>query len=188
MRSSKFIISVSALLIGICVAFGATAAQAENKHVKWERILGVIVPGTASGGLNFVAGVPSVGLSWAVTRGKAKVNLDTGRIKFDVEGLVLRAAPPPPVIGAPSPVIGVPSPLVTMVKGTVVCNSTGAADAAEFGDTAAVPLSAQGEAEFHGTVTLALPSVCENVAFLIRVADSNFLFDRWIAHGAVRKP
>ena len=185
MRLSKFIISVSALLIGICVAFGATAAQAENNHVKWERILGVIVPGTTSGGFNVVAGVPSVGLSWAVTRGKAKVNLETGRMKFDVEGLVLRAAPPPPVIGAPSPVIGVPSPLVTMVKGTVVCNSTGAA---ELVDTAAVPLSAQGEAEFHGTV--ALPPVCETVAFLIRVADDppNILFNRWIAHGAVRKP
>lgn len=126
-----------------------------------------------------MAGVPSVGLSWAATRGKARVNLDTGRMKFDVEGLVLRAAPPLAVI----PVIGVPSPLVTLVKGTVVCNSTGAA---ELVDTAAVPLSAQKEAEFHGTV--ALPLVCENVAFLIRVADSNILFDRWIAHGAVRKP
>ena len=179
MRLSKIIISVSALLIGICVALVATTAQAENNHVQWERILGVIVPGTAAGGLNVVAGVESVGLSWAVTRGKAKVNLETGRMMFDVKGLVLRAAPPI----AASPVIGVPSPLVTMVKGTVVCNSTGAV---VLVDTAVVPLSAQGNARFHGTV--ALPSVCENAAFLIRVADSNFLFDRWIAHGAVRKP
>jgi len=179
MRASKFISSVSALLIGICVAWGATTAQAEDNHVRWERILGVIVPGTVSGGPNVTAGVPSVGLSWAVTRGKAKVNLETGRMKFDVEGLVLRAAPPAAGIA----VIGVPSPLVTMVKGTIVCNSTGAV---VLVDTVPVPLSAQGDAEFHGTV--ALPSVCENVAFLIRVADSNFLFDRWIAHGAVRNP
>ena len=176
MRSSKFIISVSALLIGICVAFGATTAQAKDNHVKWERILGVIVPGTTSGGPNVVGGVQSTGVSWTVTRGKAKVNLDTGRVKFDVKGLVLITAPP-------TAVIGVPSPLVTMVKGTVVCNST---MAAELVDTPAVPLSAQGEAEFHGTV--ALPPVCENVAFLIRGADSNISFDRWIAHGAVRKP
>jgi len=179
MRTTKFIISVSALLIGMCVAFGAAIAQAKDNHVKWERILGVIVPGAAFGGTNVVAGVESVALSWAVTRGRASVNLDTGRMKFDVKGLVLRAVPPPPTPA----VIGVPSPIVRMVKGTVVCNST---VAAEFVDTAAVPLSAQGDAEFHGTV--ALPPVCENVAFLIRVAESNNLFDRWIAHGAVRKP
>ncbi len=137
MRSSKFIISVSALLIGLCGAFGVTTAQAENNHVRWERILGVIVPGNIFGERNVVAGVPSVGLSWAVMRGKAKVNLETGRMKFDVEGMVLRAAP------GPGNVIGVPSPLVTMVKGTVVCNSTGAA---ELRDTVAVPLSAQGDA------------------------------------------
>jgi hypothetical protein len=147
--------------------------------VRWERILGVIVPGTTFGGPNVVGGVPSVGLSWAVTRGRANVNLDTGRMMFDVKGLVLRAAPPI----AAGPVIGVPSPLVTMVKGTVVCNSTGAV---VLVDTAVVPLSAQGKAKFQGTV--ALPPVCENVAFLIRVADSNILFDQWIAHGAVRKP
>ena len=179
MRSSKFIISVSALLIGLCVAFGATTAQAGNNHVRWERILGVIVPGNIWGERNVVAGVPSVGLSWAVTRGRANVNLDTGRMMFDVKGLVLRAAPGPGIV------IGIPSPLVTMVKGTVVCNSTGAV---VLVDTAVVPLSAQGKAQFHGTV--ALPPVCENVAFLIRVADAppNILFDQWIAHGAVRKP
>ncbi|NKB82071.1 MAG: hypothetical protein GKS05_09335 [Nitrospirales bacterium] len=176
MRSAKHIIGVRVLLLGICIVFGAVTAQAENYHVKWKQILGVVVPGSTSGGHNVVGGVQSTGVSWATTRGKAKVNLDTGRVMFEVEGLVLIAAPPPAVLG-------VPSPLVTMVKGTVVCNSTGVADLV---DTAAVPLSAQGEAEFHGTV--ALPPVCEKIAFLIRVADANFLVDRWIAHGVVRKP
>jgi len=85
-------------------------------------------------------------------------------------------------------VIGTPSPAVTAVKGTIVCN---AASPAPFGgvvlvDTDSVPLSLQGDAKFEGEVSL--PIVCDNIAFLIRVANPGVVFDQWIAYGAVRTP
>jgi hypothetical protein len=64
-----------------------------------------------------------------------------------------------------------------------------------------VPLSPQGDAEFNGQLNIPVPDACanepEDIAFLIRVAAvlpdtpamvAPMLLDRWIAHGAVRKP
>ena len=159
-------------------------AQAENPLVKWERIEGVMVPGSVFTQNNVVAGVNSVGVSWSTTMGKAKVNLIDGKVQFWIKGLVLAAQNFP----AGGLVIGVPSPGVTAVKGTIVCN---AAAPPPFGlvvlvDTDEVSLSRQGDARFEGTVNL--PFVCDDMAFLIRVANPGFIFDQWIAYGAVRSP
>jgi hypothetical protein len=161
----------------------SSETQAENPWVKWERIEGVIVSGNAIENLNVVAGVESVAFSWSTTMGKAKVNLSTGKAHFWVKGLVLASQIPR---GGPL-VIGVPSPAVKAVKGTIVCNAT---DPFPFSnavlvDTDLVPLSLQGDAQFQGEVNL--PVVCDNMAFLIRVADG-VLVNRWVAYGAVRSP
>lgn len=174
------------LIVGALVAplVLSNETQAENSFVKWERIEGVTVPGNATTNLNVVAGVNSVGFSWSTTKGKARVNLLNGRAQFWVKGLVLASQIP----GGGPLVIGTPSPAVTAVKGTIVCNAT---DPSPFSnvvltDTDEVPLSPQGDARFKGTVNL--PVVCDNIAFLIRVASPGVVLDQWIAYGAVRSP
>ena len=158
--------------------------QAENSFVKWKRIEGVTVPGNAITNRNVVAGVNSVGFSWSTTMGKAKVNFSNGKVHFWVKGLVVASQNP---AGGPL-VIGAPSPAAKAVKGTIVCNAT---DLFPFSnvvlvDTDSVPLSQQGNAQFQGDVNF--PVVCDDMAFLIRVASPGVIFDQWIAYGAVRKP
>ena len=177
-----FILILVVLAIPLVLS-GAT--QAENAWVKWERIEGVTVSGNAITNRNVVAGVKSVGFSWSTTKGKARINLLDGKITFRVKGLVLASQNPE---GGP-PVIGTPSPVVKAVKGTIVCN---AAEPSPFSnvalfDTDAVPLSPQGDAQFHGEM-MNLPVVCDDMVFLIRVATPGLVFDQWIAYGAVRTP
>ena len=73
---------------------------------------------------------------------------------------------------------------VTMVKGTLVCDTTGTANGnSALVDTPLVALSAKGVARFRGDVG-PLPSACvnePNLAFLIRTAGG-----AWIANGAIR--
>ncbi len=118
--------------------------------------------------------------SWTAANGKAKLNLQSGRFSFDAQGLVLASGS-----GSASLVIGAPSPFVTQVKGTIVCNTTDLPNVVLV-DTDSVSLSAQGDANFSGQVSL--PSMCANMAFLLRVATPGSIVNRWIAHGAVRIP
>ena len=169
---------------GASLVVSGEGQAGEADLVKWDRIEGVIVPGNALTNLNVVAGVNSVGFSWTTTMGKAKVNLLDGQVQFWVKGLVLASQNP----GGGPLVIGTPSPGVTAVKGTIVCNAT---DPFPFSnvvlvDTDSVPLSLQGDARFEGTVNL--PVVCDNMAFLLRVASPGIVFNQWIAYGAVRTP
>ena|SRR5438128_9758799 len=73
---------------------------------------------------------------------------------------------------------------VTMVKGTLVCDTTGTANGnSALVDTPLVPLSAKGDARFRGDIG-PLPFACvnePNLAFLIRTAGG-----AWIANGAIR--
>jgi len=175
------------LIVGVVVIplVLGTEGRTENGLVKWERIEGVTVPGNVFAQNNVVAGVNSVGFSWSTTMGKAKINLINGQVQFWVKGLVLAAQNFP----AGGLVIGTPSPAVNSVKGTIVCNAN---EPPPFGgvvlvDTDSVPLSLQGDAQFEGEVSL--PFVCDNIAFLIRVASpTSLIFDNWIAYGAVRTP
>jgi len=166
---------------GNLVVSGESQAK-DAGMVKWDRIEGVVVPGSAIGSLNVVAGVNSVGFSWTTTMGKAHVNLHNDRLQFWVKGLVLASQNPGGGL-----VIGTPSPAVTAVKGTIVCNAGAPPPFSNvvLVDTDSVPLSLQGDARFEGTVNL--PVMCDNMAFLIRVADGG-LMNQWIAYGAVRTP
>jgi hypothetical protein len=171
-----------AAVLAMGVAPGPVQADAGDygARVSWERIVGIVVPqglvGVCESGPDCATGTPA---PWTVTRGSAAVNLDNGRVRFTVQGLVLAADPSFTNIGTPG--------LVSMVKGTLVCNES---DEAELVDTDAVPLSAQGDAKFQGY--LVLPASCtsepEDIVFLIRIADGEpaLLIDRWNAFGAVR--
>jgi hypothetical protein len=134
--------------------------------VHWQTIVGVI---TAPGISNPVPGIASGGLPWTATGGQATVNLATGHIEFNVRGLVLN--------GGNS--TGTPD-AITDVKGRLVCNP-GSATAQAVLDTATVPLSPQGDAQFHGDLG-SVPSPCSNPLFLIRIVPAG----RWVATGAVR--
>ncbi len=178
MRPSQSTISLSIFSVVLILGLVATTAQADDAKVKWERIKGVIVPGSVLGGFNVVGGVDSLGFSFTTEKGNAKLNLATGRLRFDVEGVMLAGTPG-------TNVIGTRGSATQTVKGTVVCNAS--SGPVVLVDTPPVPLSFQGDAEFDGIVDL--PAVCEDTAFLIRVADPTIgLFNKWFAYGAVRRP
>ena len=150
-------------LLPVLLTTAAFAAH-DDSTVRWRTIVGNINdPGVS----NPVAGIPSGGLPWTTTRGNARVDFKTGEIAFNVEGLVLNGGN---ASGTPGP--------VTSVKGTLVCNPGTGTQAVL--DTATVPLSQEGDAEFIGN--LGSVPACANPLFLIRVPAN----DSWIATGAVR--
>jgi hypothetical protein len=145
--------------------------QADGLEVEWKEIVGIIQPGNKVGsGTGQVAGG---GQPWTTASGSAELDLATGRLQFQVQGFVL----------AGGNAIGTPDN-VTMVKGTLVCDTTGTANGnSTLVDTPLVPLSAKGDARFRGDLG-PLPLACvnePNLAFLVRTAGG-----AWIANGAVR--
>jgi len=148
----------------LLLALSASVAFAQDGTVvRWPKINGVI---TAPGIDNPVGGISSGAGPWTTTQGSARVNFRSGSVFFFVEGLVLA--------GGNS--IGTAGP-VTNVIGSLVCNagSTGT-PGQQVLDTQAVPLSADGNAQFSGV----FPSIptCNKPIFLIRAGT------RWIAAGA----
>jgi hypothetical protein len=162
--------TVGVLFVTLLAGLGV--AGAEPAMVKWDDVIGILQPGNLVGtGTGQVAGG---GLPWTTQHGRAQVDLDKGRLRFDVKGLVLA--------GGNS--IGTRSG-IDMVKGTLVCDTNGSASGdSVLVDTDLVPLSPQGDAKFSGEVSL--PSVClseADIAFLIRTAGG-----AWLAAGSVREP
>ena len=148
-----------------------TSSFGENE-VEWRQIVGIIVPGSIVG--SGTGKVTGGGLPWHTSGGHAEVNLTTGAIRFDVDGLVLAAGNS---IGTPDG--------VTTVKGTLVCDTTGVLNSGNSTqvDTPLVTLSAQGNANFRGSLGT-LPVACTtqpNIAFLIRTGGG-----AWLASGMVR--
>ncbi len=139
----------------------------EAQMVKWKDIIGIIQAGNIVGsGTGEVKG----GFEpWSTSAGSAKVNLSTGKLEFIVKGLVF----------AGGKFIGVPAP-ITEVKGTLVCNVTGAGDSVLV-DTPVVPLDEEGNANFSGRVAIDPACLNGDIAFLIRVPSGI-----WIANGAIR--
>ena len=154
--------SALSLTMGAALLMVGFASPAAAQNVKWRTVIGIIQAG------NLVAGITGGGQPWSTLGGEASVNLSTGRLEFEVRGLVLA--------GGNS--IGTPD-AITQVKGTLVC-VTGATPVVM--DTPLVTLSDRGDAEFEGALG-PIPTTCTptNVLFLVRIAA-----DRWIANGAVR--
>jgi hypothetical protein len=145
----------------------ASASFAQSGPVlRWQQIVGDI---TTPGVNNPVAGIASGGAPWTTTGGAASVNLSTGAVTFQVQGLVLNGTN---ASGTPGP--------VQNVMGTLVCNA-GTSTQATF-DTSMVPLSAQGDAVFSGSLG-SLPATCATPLFLIRAGTGASA--SWIATGAV---
>jgi hypothetical protein len=140
----------------------AVLADKPSNNISWKRVIGIIQAG------NVVANIPGGGQPWSTLGGEAHVNLGSGRVEFEVRGLVL----------AGGNAIGTVPSTIKEVKGTIVCNPT---STPSVFDTPLVPLSAQGDAEFQGIISL--PTVCtpNDIAFLVRIDAA-----RWIANGAVR--
>ena len=173
MKSTKL---MALVLTGGFIVFWLFPASvmAASPNVLWDDIIGIIQAGNVVGlGTGHVTGG---GQPWSTKQGNARVNLETGKVEFLVQGLVLA--------GGNS--IGTPGP-VTEVKGTLVCDTDGSAGGGNsvLVDTDLVPLDAQGDAQFVGDVG-DLPPVCltePDIAFLIRTSGG-----AWIANGSVRKP
>jgi hypothetical protein len=152
----------------------------QDPVVRWREVVGIIQPGNVVGsGTGAVTGGL---LPWVTTGGVALVNLDTGEIQFVVKGLVLAGGNP---IGTRAD--------ITAIKGTLVCDTNGSAGGGNSAvvQTAAVPLSLDGDAHFTGNPG-SLPAVCSSepdLAFLIRIAEVNgvAVSGPWIAFGAVRE-
>jgi hypothetical protein len=183
------LLMVSAISLFIMTGLLTLKARADHntQEVRWERIIGIQQPSDLVGvGTGQITG----GAPWETTDGEARVNLQTGRVRFRVEGLVLAvgSAGNGALTGLP---IGTPAG-VTQIKGTLVCDVNGSAGGGNsvLVDTPAVPLSAQGDAQFSGTVG-PLPAVCSSepdIAFVLRIVQPVAFADRWIAAGAVRIP
>jgi len=192
MRFSKLLMVGTVSFFTLPWLIGLSTGTAQAGEVKWERIVGIVQTGDLVGAGPVQPGSgPGSALGaapWVTTEGEARVKLEAGKVKFDVEGLVLAVGSSGTFTGLP---IGTPGP-VTRVKGTLVCDLDGSAGSGKstLVDTPAVDLSAQGDAEFNGNVG-PLPAACLNepdIAFLIRIVDPSAFLGRWIAFGAVRIP
>jgi len=165
--------------IAATIALPLTAHAAhydDDATFRWKNIVGVITEKTVS---NTVADIDSGTFAWSVRSGHARVNLDTGTASFEVEGLAINGTQ---FSGTPGP--------ITDIMGTLVCNAMDATNNAratsKTANTASVPLSPQGNAEFFGIIGN-IPSPCANPLFLIRIATpSTGAVGRWIATGTER--
>src|ERR1700736_3092151 len=157
-----------ALFVVLCCAVGAFAND-NDAVVRWQTIVGNITVSNADA----VGGINPGTTPWSTLGGRASVNLATGHVSFDVEGLVLNGGN---ATGTPDG--------VDQVEGSLICDA-GQQDPTIF-TTLPVPLDARGNAEFSGTFN-APPATCNNPLFLIRIGpDLPGANQRWIATGAVR--
>jgi len=167
MKKNKSVFAV------LCAVFSglflASAFAGEDNFVRFERIVGVI---TALNVDKPVGSIHSGTFPWTTRSGLARVDLATGAVQWEVDGLVINGAA---FSGTPGP--------ITAVRGTLVCNA-GAGNETTF-DTPAAHLNAHGDAQFAGHfANQQIPGTCGNPIFLIRIAAPAGAAGRWIASGA----
>src|SRR6266852_2196100 len=157
-----------ALFAVLCCAVGAFAHD-NDAVVRWKTIVGNITVSNndAVGGIN-----PGT-TPWSTLGGRARVNLVTGHVSFDVDGLVLNGGN---ATGTPGG--------VDQVEGSLICDA-GKGDQTIF-TTTPVPLRAKRNADFSGTFNTT-PRTCTNPLFQTRIGpDLPGANQRRIATGAVR--
>jgi len=169
-----------AALFGAFLVLSVLTVRAADSVIRWRGVVGIIQPGNMVG--SGTGAVIGGSLPWITTGGGARANLETGEIEFVVKGLVLAGGNP---IGTRAD--------ITAVKATLVCDTNGSAGGGNstLVQTAAVPLSSDGDAHFSGNIG-SLPAACSNeadLAFLVRIAEVNGVAVNgpWIAFGAVRE-
>ncbi len=144
------IVAVAAVLFGLLFAPAlSTASSQDDSVVKFEVMVGVTEPYT--GTANPIRGVGGGGLPWEIDEAHGKLGAN-GRLKIDVEGLVLaRRAPVPANLQGTNP--------IPNFKAIVSCMTvTGGAATTTNVETGLVPASADGDARFNTFV--ALPNPC----------------------------
>ncbi len=156
------------LLAVLSVSLLTSAFAGEDSLVRWQTIVGNI---TVSNN-DAVGGILPGTTPWSTTGGSARVNLATGHVSFDVDGLVLNGGN---ATGTPDG--------INQVEGTLVCNA-GGGNQTVF-TTHPVPLDARGNADFSGKFN-AIPGTCTNPLFLIRIGPAIDPVQHWIGTGAVR--
>jgi hypothetical protein len=199
MNFKRYASAVASLLV-LFALMGINANSARAQELRWKTVMGIkesgdVVgvgsPGTGSGAI-------SGGAPWETLGGSVHVNLNNGRVNFDVKGLILAVGsvfelggadfktPPAGFSGLP---IGTPAG-ITAVKGTLVCNVTGdQGTSSVWVDTPVTTLDAHGDAHFRGSFSSSIPPDCStntalDDAFLIRIGSGSFA-GAWIAFGAV---
>lgn len=112
MKRLSLLLSVVALL-GLAVAWQATAGSDSAKVLKFERMAPVVAPFT--GTTNAIRGIGGGGVPWAITSGTGFLRGD-GRLHIEVDGLIIPARGNNPIaafrgvvncLTVDSPVIGV---------------------------------------------------------------------------------
>src|SRR5215470_1295518 len=141
--------SKAAIVSALGAALVSGNALADNDDVlRWQTVIGIIQGGNVVGsGTGAVTGAPG---PWSALGGQVRIDPDRSRIDFSVHGLVFAAGNSIGNTGA-----------VNQIKGTLVCDTNGSATGGNsvIVDTAPVELSAEGDADFHGTVA-SIPTVC----------------------------
>jgi hypothetical protein len=156
------------LPLALC-ASGTFAWDNDDSIVRWKTVVGniTVTNNDAVGGIN-----PGT-TPWSTLGGRAHVNLATGQVSFEVDGLVLNGGN---ATGTTGP--------VDQVEGSLICDA-GQRDQTIF-TTTPVRLTPQGNAVFSGTFG-STPGTCTNPLFLVRIGpDLPGANQRWIATGAVR--
>jgi len=166
MKKMKKVCAVLCALSSVLLL--ASAYAGEDNVVRWARIVGVI---TALNVDNPVGNISSGTFPWTTRSGIASVNLNTGAVSWEVDGLVINGAV---FSGTPGP--------ITAVRGTLVCNA-GAGNQTVF-NTAQRPLSVHGDAQFSGKLNAIPTTACGNPIFLIRIVQPAGAAGLWIATGA----
>jgi hypothetical protein len=104
-------------------------------------------------------GVKPGGAPWVISKGEAEARRD-GRVKVEVEGLIIPTTGTNPVNG---------------IAATVYCGGTA------VGTTKAYPFSADGDAKFEARVAKSLPSPCLAPAVLLNPAPNGTVAAAYIA-------
>ena len=160
----------------LALVLGLSAMTTQKQEVRWESFVGNIRTGAAGAVGSGTGTVNAAGAPWVTTGGDTRVDLASGDLRFDIEGLVL----------ADTIFVGTPGNN-PQVFGTLVCDTDGSAGGGNsvLVPTPLVPLSAQGDAEFRGNIG-PLPAVCStepDIAFLVRSVAGP-----WFAAAKVRTP
>ena len=175
----KKLLAVLPLALCASGAFADPAHQPEllahqnDTVVHWNSIVGVITAQGVNNPIGDPGNLDSGTFAWSARSGHAMVDLSTGAMFFEVDGLVINGTV---FSGTPGP--------VSAVTGALVCNPGGGAAQKVF-DTYPVSLSAQGDARFLGQLA-GVPTTCNNPLFLIRINTPAAAVGRWIATGAER--
>ncbi len=144
---------VTAALATVALAIGATSAFADgDNHGSNDN--GTVLESDLFGSMPtgpLLFGVKPGGAPWVIGKGEARVRRD-GRVRVDIEGLVIPTAPQ----NGTNP--------VSNLAATVYCNGAAA------GTTTAVPFSTSGNARIDQTLAKPLPSPCLAPAVLINPA------------------